>query len=1306
MIRSIGKSLTGLGKSPRVVVGAFGKHPAWDDHIEDQGLATDELVEVRRRLYADCIAGNINAGEWGKPDQPAPAWLVDFGHVFLWRLEAGSVIAGRLWPSRDGRKRTKYPMVVVAQCDNVGLTWIAQNVLPRLERLQQQCIDATSQEGVIAAVQSAQSDLSAAVSGAGPEDDNAALRLAMDRLLQSPLAEGTRTALYRVQYQLERELGGYLAAGRAPKQPLPPRGQHMRIPVAIDPPETDLLAWTRYVLRQIAPEASAFISKPLNAGWVDVSVGELSPQLVFPLRAGAEHVAPASEVPYTINDAFISKAERLFDELQGKLPAGSTAAAGASAATPVAGQTGTPSASIAANVAAPVSPTALMPTPTKEAEPQIFGEPEKKPASMGVVIFAAAGLLVGAGAVAWMLGVFSPSGTGKGTNPPPIPQGPGIKNPRTGDGTSASPSNEEKTGKAGIPDKSDSTKADSTKAGETANTATKPAMETPLVDPRTGWSGLETLRALTASVRTLKDDGAPEAATLGESLSAIRERVTSVQNEVLSPSSVKSIETTLSKLDAEMKELGTSVASAEKALRDRPATSVITPGGVTLPERVSRLSAMNGFWRKQVDLLRSLEMTQQRVERIRALQGVIESFERAMPKSESIDLPSTPLGAQVQTLWDSKCDKAAENAVAVLEQNLSDPGKAEALVTPIAAKVRDWSDKAALLARQSSRAEIALRTGASWREPIADGLTLQQIDEQIRGSNVAAEVAATLKPLSDQLAELRAMSESSDRAVLGAAIVRPETSLSTLRTAIDRGLALSPAWPGDLTELASFSKARVVVRARLNEGRQDAMDLAARNAWLRAWGDASLSMQKRSEVWALSETLGINRDSLPPWGVFNLARHELESSIAGLKKADDASVLPLLGEFIKNVEPIRDRLPAGAPQALITGAVTLSTRPPAPKIGPGDLPPAQGGAGRAKWTPQGDQDARGVVTYTLSVDGVPAQTIAFAPVTVNDKVVYISTTEISVGQAGSVLASAGRSTVFAKLVEDWNDFDTRKGLRTWRPSGRLPVDANKPPLVPSGMPTGLKGWLPNVAGVEKVAQPLADGNLAGPGWDAPVQALPPEAALVVALSMNCRLPTATEWKAAWAMNAQPDPAPGAQLRGSWFKKQHEVTKAARATGVMLPWQQEGAFWPQGSRQPASLQADEAVLPGDEAGLFFRPVNSGESPSPFQHLMGNVAEYVVTESGKFDTLAPDQVVARSVSSAQELRVIGASAVSSVTLPRTEPLAAEPLRARLGFSDVGFRIAFGADQGLPQQVLAKEVKALLERASALPAVPSPK
>ncbi|MBX9735945.1 MAG: hypothetical protein K2X32_03385, partial [Phycisphaerales bacterium] len=61
---------------------AFGKHPAWDDHIDDVGLSTDELVDARRTLYADCIAGSIDSGAWGAPDQPPPAWLVDYGHEF------------------------------------------------------------------------------------------------------------------------------------------------------------------------------------------------------------------------------------------------------------------------------------------------------------------------------------------------------------------------------------------------------------------------------------------------------------------------------------------------------------------------------------------------------------------------------------------------------------------------------------------------------------------------------------------------------------------------------------------------------------------------------------------------------------------------------------------------------------------------------------------------------------------------------------------------------------------------------------------------------------------------------------------------------------------------------------------------------------------------------------------------------------------------------------------------------------------------------------------------------------------------
>ena len=50
----------------RVHVAAFGKHPGWDDHIEEIGLDSDLLVKAKRLLYTEGIAGNIDSGAWEK----------------------------------------------------------------------------------------------------------------------------------------------------------------------------------------------------------------------------------------------------------------------------------------------------------------------------------------------------------------------------------------------------------------------------------------------------------------------------------------------------------------------------------------------------------------------------------------------------------------------------------------------------------------------------------------------------------------------------------------------------------------------------------------------------------------------------------------------------------------------------------------------------------------------------------------------------------------------------------------------------------------------------------------------------------------------------------------------------------------------------------------------------------------------------------------------------------------------------------------------------------------------------------------
>src|SRR5882724_6456636 len=125
------------GSGRQIFLGAFGKHPGWDDHVEDLGLESDSLIFAKTRLYVEGIGSQIDKGDWEKlePQQQLPA----FKHIFVWQ-RAGQYLIGRMWSSSDGKGRTRYPMIVCAHCTGVTLTWALEEVLPRIEKVEQECL--------------------------------------------------------------------------------------------------------------------------------------------------------------------------------------------------------------------------------------------------------------------------------------------------------------------------------------------------------------------------------------------------------------------------------------------------------------------------------------------------------------------------------------------------------------------------------------------------------------------------------------------------------------------------------------------------------------------------------------------------------------------------------------------------------------------------------------------------------------------------------------------------------------------------------------------------------------------------------------------------------------------------------------------------------------------------------------------------------------------------------------------------------------------------------------------------------------
>jgi hypothetical protein len=98
-----------------VQLAGFGKHPAWDDHIDDLGLTTETLVITRRILYSEGIANQLSSGAWNRLEETGHA--MEFDHRFVWSREAQSVIGG-IWASSDGKGRARFPMIV---CLQIGL---------------------------------------------------------------------------------------------------------------------------------------------------------------------------------------------------------------------------------------------------------------------------------------------------------------------------------------------------------------------------------------------------------------------------------------------------------------------------------------------------------------------------------------------------------------------------------------------------------------------------------------------------------------------------------------------------------------------------------------------------------------------------------------------------------------------------------------------------------------------------------------------------------------------------------------------------------------------------------------------------------------------------------------------------------------------------------------------------------------------------------------------------------------------------------------------------------------------------------
>lgn len=299
----------GGGSGRKIFLAAFGKHPGWDDHVEDLGLETESLIFAKTRLYVEGIGGQIDRGEWEKLD--AQQQTPGFKHLFVWQ-RAGQFLIGRMWSSSDGKGRTRYPMIVCVHCAGVSLTWALQQVLPRIEKVEQECLLTKSASEVRFILTSARNALRNALNEVATELVPAPPPVTSEELAQfighpdlGPQQEGW----FRLLYQMQSQMAAFAPGRFSLKGDLAGiRPQQMRIPPCGSAPAQTILLWSRFFQTQLDSAVPFLLALPLEEPWLDATVGEPTPHEFFSLRASPKAVPLVNEVPYNLDSAFREKA--------------------------------------------------------------------------------------------------------------------------------------------------------------------------------------------------------------------------------------------------------------------------------------------------------------------------------------------------------------------------------------------------------------------------------------------------------------------------------------------------------------------------------------------------------------------------------------------------------------------------------------------------------------------------------------------------------------------------------------------------------------------------------------------------------------------------------------------------------------------------------------------------------------------------------------------------------------------------------------------------------------------------------------
>ena len=280
----------------------FGKHPGWDDHMEDIGRQSRELLDFKRMLYVEGVGGNIDSGNWAH--LPESERLARFNHLLIATRDDYCIMA-TLTASADGKGRNLYPIVAAVQARRLNLADLGRLVGPLLLDMREAVQKTSAAAEAQSIVSGYQGHLDALLPNLSPADARS------NRLLTGHQAErlfSSDTAAARVIYALQRavESIGHDASSA--------RTETLRAPLDSQQPWFAARLWCALARSLVGPDKAVtaveyrhetgITAAAIPSGFVDLIIGNPGSAALFGLRAGAARIPLVSDIPFELDESF------------------------------------------------------------------------------------------------------------------------------------------------------------------------------------------------------------------------------------------------------------------------------------------------------------------------------------------------------------------------------------------------------------------------------------------------------------------------------------------------------------------------------------------------------------------------------------------------------------------------------------------------------------------------------------------------------------------------------------------------------------------------------------------------------------------------------------------------------------------------------------------------------------------------------------------------------------------------------------------------------------------------------------------